>query len=167
MRRSALLLALFAPVIAGIRVGAQEAHASMKPAIPHGIRADGSAWLWPSGAKGLSIQERDGAFRRSLNGEVALTWSLDRGEGDLEFVSAESRVDPNLVTEEVHVRATFRDGRTQEFPTRVLLGLDRKWTWGAVRVPETQSPLVASVHPCRMAWDQSSRTRWALARMSR
>ncbi len=75
-------------------------------------------------------------FHRPLHGEMALTWTLDRGQSDLAFVSGESRMDSSLVTEEVYVRATFSNGRVQNFPTRVVLGLDRTWAWGAVRVPD-------------------------------
>lgn len=150
--RQRFALALwFLPIASTLAAGgtnsvAQGLRSSGTGPIRHGLRADGSAWLWPGGAKELSIQERDRVFRRTLNGEIAMTWSLDRGEGDLEFVSGESRVDPSLVTEEVRVRATFRDGKTQDFPTRVVLGLDRNRSWGSIRVPDGM--VVEALLPC-------------------
>lgn len=119
------------------------------PALPqparHGFHADGRPWLWPMGAQALTPQERDGVFRRQLQAESAVWWTLDRGQADLEYIAGESRMDPNLLTSGIRVRVTYANGETQDFPARAVLGMDKSRPWGGVRNPDGM--LIESILP--------------------
>jgi hypothetical protein len=131
----------------------------------HGFHPDGRPWLWPLGAQELTPQEQDGQFKRKLNGEVAVWWTLDRGQADLESMASETRMNPDLFVSGVKVRVIWANGDTQDFPVRAVLGMDRTRPWGESRKPdglviEAILPVDASIkriqvidHQGVLSWD--------------
>lgn len=110
------IVSLFGPVLVG-----QGSPPLARRAARHGFHADGSPWLWPAGAQVITEAEVRGDLARSLQGQVALAWTLDRGVAELIAAAAESRLSPLRRSSQIRVRLFYENGRTEDLETRVVI----------------------------------------------